>query len=772
MSTPENPDIELHIRGIVQGVGFRPFVYRLAQAFSLTGGVLNNTDGVVIQLFSPGDKLADFILALRSQAPVMAQISTIEQRPCQGANDTSFTILESKVGLGLNAIIPPDTSVCPDCLREFLDPNDRRYHYPFINCTNCGPRWTIISDIPYDRPNTSMHQFKMCDTCLAEYQNPTSRRFHAEPNACADCGPHLSWHKSDGTHIPVADPAAQAATALQEGKIIAIRGLGGFHLAVDAHNGPAVAELRRRKGRPSKPLAVMTADTKTMLHYCHISPEEEKFIISPARPIVLLRKKDGTALATNLAPQIGELGFMLPYTPLHYLLFTHPNTPRALVMTSGNMSHAPICTQNDEALINLANLADFFLLHDRNIITRADDSVARYTDGSYRLLRRSRGYVPQAINLPHHRPEVIACGAELKSTFCLTKGHNAFLSQHIGTLTNAAVLDFYSETILHMKKLLHITPVATVCDLHPDYLSSRYAQSLGLPIIKVQHHHAHAAAVMAEHKLTKCLAVVMDGTGWGVDNTSWGGEILLADLKNYKRLGHLQTIPMPGGDRTAWEGWRLGLTAAWLTGTQRRDLPQPLQEIPLAKQQIINDMLSKKINCPLTSSTGRLFNTVSSILGVRQVSEYEGQAAMELESLAGQAINGHPIDYWLKKDLYLPVSIEKKQTILSIPMLQKMLKLSYNNSPAHLALQFHLWLCHSVATLIKHINPPTDLPLVLAGGCMQNHLLLKGLSTLLKQQNFIIYSGEQIPVNDGGLALGQAVIGGGLYVSGRTHAGH
>jgi hydrogenase maturation protein HypF len=777
----KDSDIELHIHGVVQGVGFRPFVYRLAAKFSMAGSVANTADGVIIQLYAPGRKVADFIQALRDNAPVMARITDIEQKYCQVLPTKSFIVCESEKAdkhgkeIGIHGIIPPDTALCPDCLRELFDPTDRRYRYPFINCTNCGPRFTIISCIPYDRPNTSMDVFPMCAPCLTEYQNPANRRFHAEPNACPDCGPKLSWHDATGNSLDVVEPVREAAQALRQGKIVAIRGLGGFHLAVDAENEAAVAELRRRKGRAAKPLAVMFADIPALKRYCQLEPAEQKIAASPERPIILLRIKDDTGLAVNLAPGIKELGCMLPYTPLHHLLFAGTEAPAALVMTSGNKSGAPICITNEQALAELAGVTDFYLLHNREILTRADDSVGRYMAGAWHLFRRSRGYVPRATKIPAHLPPVIACGAELKSTFCLTRGSDAFLSQHIGDLTNAAVLDFYTESVEHLKSLLQVEPVAAVCDMHPDYLSRRYAEGLGIPLIKVQHHHAHAAAVMVEHGLDKCLAVVMDGTGWGPDNTSWGGEILLADLDGYQRLAHLQTLPMPGGDRAARQGWRMGLAAAYLAGFTEFGQPSAVRPRSyaddsgtttiLCDRKIIFEMLAKDINCPRTSSAGRLFDAVASILGIRQISDYEGQAAMELEAMAsGQAD-------WLHEELCLPVCIERQEkVILSVPMLQKMLELAGNCQTAYLARQFHLWLCHSVCAMLGEIAPPADLPLVLAGGCMQNNLLLSGLTDLLRQQNYMVYSGEEIPVNDGGLALGQAVIGG-VYVSGRTHAG-
>ncbi len=777
---PKNPDIELHIYGVVQGVGFRPFVYRLAQEFSINGNVANTADGVVIQLYQPGKILPDFINALQNQAPVMAKITAITQHSCRLAPNNSaersqsyaFEIQASRYG-AVNSVIPPDTTICPDCLQELFDPQDRRYKYPFINCTNCGPRFTIIAKIPYDRPNTSMHSFTMCADCLAEYENPANRRFHAEPNACHVCGPSLSWHDGKGK-IP-GDPISQTITALRNGKIVAIRGLGGFHLAVDAQNETAVARLRKRKNRPAKPLAVMMADLAVIRRYCHVSIPEQDFISSQERPIVLLRKKrydynhTPISLAANLAPQISDLGCMLPYTPLHYLIFAEPSAPEALVMTSGNKSATPICADNDLALTELLDIANFFLLHNRDILTRADDSLGRIINNTPQIIRRSRGYVPSTIPLPHKLPQIIACGAELKSTFCLTKANNAFLSQHIGDLTNTANLDFYSENIQLMEDLFEIRPVAAICDAHPDYLSSRYAKSLNLPQIKVQHHHAHAAAVMVEHNLPECLAVVMDGVGWGTDNTIWGGELLWANYTNYRRLGHLQCIPLPGGDRTAREGWRLGLTAGWLNSADTKS--PALRNIPPAKRQVIYEMLTKKINTPQTSSAGRYFDMVASILGIRQFSHYEGQAAMELEAVAELAMNGDSIEDVLPRKSPLPICIDRhNKTILTTPMLQKMLELSNKEDSSNLALYFHLWLCHSVAALIQMVAPAADLPLVLAGGCMQNKLLFTGLSCLLRQQKFKIYSGEMVPVNDGGLALGQAVIGGSLYVSGCSHA--
>jgi len=564
---PDLTGVEILIRGTVQGVGFRPFVYNLASRLEISGTVSNTGDGVVIMATAREDRLCAFLEALEKEAPPLARITSIEKRPLTSQIQTeAFSILASVASSSSKTVIPPDISLCDDCLAELLDPENRRFHYPFINCTNCGPRFTIVETIPYDRPKTSMKVFPMCADCEAEYRNPGDRRFHAQPTACPVCGPHLSWHDRLGKILICDGPVKQAALALEKGNILAIRGLGGFHLAVDAYSFAAVDLLRRRKGRPDKPLAVMMPDIDTVRQSFTISGEEERQLLSLERPIVLLSSHTRQLLADNLAPGIGDIGIMLPYTPLHHLLFQAQGCPQALVMTSGNVSGSPICTDNEDALNRLSTIADFFLLHNREIVTRIDDSVSRIIAGRPRLLRRARGYVPSPVMIPWKLPQIIGCGAGLKSTFCLGREQSAFLSQHIGDLFNLESYDFYTESVEHLKRVFEITPEAVACDLHPDYLSSHYAAELALPLYRIQHHHAHAVAVMAEHGLSSpVLAVVMDGTGYGPDGTVWGGEILQVELTRYTRLGHLSTLQLPGGDAAATEPWRMAISALYRT---------------------------------------------------------------------------------------------------------------------------------------------------------------------------------------------------------------
>jgi len=764
---------KITVRGIVQGVGFRPFVYRLATEMGLSGSVSNTREGVDISLTTEEKAPVEFfITALRQQAPPMARLESINSRPLNGTVlPAGFKIIKSETESPLRGVTPPDTAVCAACRSELFDPADRRFLYPFINCTDCGPRFTIISAVPYDRPQTSMAVFEMCGDCAAEYRYPASRRFHAQPDACWACGPRLSWHDNMGHELTTASPIQAAAQALAKGKIIAIRGLGGFHLAVNAADREAVPRLRRRKGRPAKALAVMTADIASVRRFCHLSAPETQAIEGPERPIVLLRCHEPDKL-TALSPDLNELGVMLPYTPLHYLLFAASACPAVLVMTSGNPSAEPICTANDEAISRLQGIADFFLLHNREITARADDSVLRVVSGRRILLRRSRGYVPSPLALRVDLPPLIACGAELKNTFCLAQGRQAVLSQHIGDLIHPGYLDFFEQSVRHLRRLTGIKPLIAVCDEHPDYQSSTYARELRLPLFTVQHHHAHAAAVMAEHGLKSGLAIILDGAGLGADKAVWGGEILLTDQLDYQRRGHLQYLPLPGGDQASRQGWRLAVALCTLSG---QPLPPHLQEIDESKRRMITAMVKDGVNCPPTSSAGRLFDAAAAILGLRLRSTYEGQAAMELEALAWRAIRGKSLTEALAREPILPAAVYEKNNrlmiIKTVPMLTGMLNLSYQYETQELALDFHLWLCRALSALAGQLNPAADLPMILGGGCLQNNLLRQGLTLLLEKQNFKVYSGEKVPVNDGGLALGQALIGGSRYVSRRAHAG-
>ncbi len=750
----------------------------------ISGTVTNTADGVVIEAYAPRERLDLFLAAIKDEAPPLARITSMESRPLDSPQAAEgFFILPSVAGNAANTAIPPDIAICADCLRELLDPADDRHHYPFINCTNCGPRFTIVERIPYDRPKTSMKVFPMCARCAGEYHNPGNRRFHAQPNACPACGPNVTLHDRDGEHLPVPDPIAAAAKLLSEGRVLAMRGLGGFHLVVDGTSEEAVALLRARKGRPDKPLAIMVRDLEAVRDICRLNETEQKILTSPERPIVLLTRKEKTDLAANLAPGIEEVGVMLPYTPLHHLLFQMADSPKFLVMTSGNISGSPICTANDDALARLAAIADFFLLHNREIVTRVDDSVVKTVEDITLVLRRARGFVPSPVAVDWTLPRILGCGAGLKSTFSLGRERSVFTSQHIGDLDSLPTYEFYLESIDHLKSVLQLEPEAVACDLHPDYLSSRFAADLGLALYKVQHHHAHAVAVMAEHGLSgPVLAVVLDGTGLGDDGTIWGGEILLSELTGFSRLGHLSHLLLPGGDAANTEPWRMGLSALYQAygpdGITPENLPSSFAQLDQAKVAIVSSMMQTGFQCPPSSSCGRLFDAVASLLGLRQTISYEGQAAMELEAVAKRARTSS----WLTQ--FSPKRHTESSPFLretngkweiSSPEFVKMVRegmASGESSPA-IALRFHSLLISSITRLIEILAHQTGIRhVVLSGGCMQNGLLLEGLFHTLKQIRLQVYTGNLLPVNDGAVSFGQTIIGGLRHVSRHPHESH
>lgn len=772
--------VEILVQGTVQGVGFRPFIYNLATRFTLSGSVVNTGAGVVIEAQGEAALLDAFTTAIQKEAPPLAVIDSIDitktQENPQSYESPEFSILSSNSQNIANTAIPPDINLCPDCLNELLDPTNRRYHYPFINCTNCGPRYTIIESIPYDRPKTSMKVFPMCTACDKEYNDPTNRRFHAQPNACPICGPQVSFHNSTGRLLKVESPIAATVKALANDHVVAIRGLGGFHLSANACSTTAISTLRKRKNRPDKPLAIMVANIESANALCHINASEESLLQSFEHPIVLLKRKLEGTLATNIAPGIEELGVMLPYTPLHHLLFADKICPDALVMTSGNISGSPICIKNSDALTRLCGLADNFLLHNREILTRVDDSVVKAVTDMPLILRRARGYAPAKLHTKLELPQILACGAGLKNTFSLTRDANIYPSQHIGDLDNLETDDFFQESIQHLKELYQIEPEAVACDLHPDYPSSRYGTAQNLPCYKVQHHHAHAVAVMAEHGLTKpVLAIVLDGVGLGSDGTLWGGEILKTGLTDFQRLGHLSHLSMPGGDAAATEPWRMGLSALFATfgkeALARKNLPPALQHLDATKTKIIISMLENAFNSPLTSSCGRLFDAIASLLGLRQVMSYEGQAAMELEALAKRA----KTDNWLD-DLthnshishHNPLCYnEGKWEISSTEFVKTVVdEVHKKRNLSTIALHFHLMLIESVSQLVEHLAKETGIQqVVLSGGCMQNSLLLEGFFSVLKRKGLQVFTGNALPINDGAISIGQAIIGGLRHVS-------
>ncbi|OQY13536.1 MAG: carbamoyltransferase HypF, partial [Desulfobacteraceae bacterium 4572_187] len=723
----------LEASGIVQGVGFRPFVYQLAKKYNLKGDVANTSAGVTIYIEGTSDSIESFSQDLVQKNPPLSCITEILVNPEAVKNTKEFTIAKSKNSTGKSALISPDVSVCDDCLRELFDPTDRRYQYPFINCTNCGPRYTIIDDIPYDRPKTSMKHFKMCKRCQAEYDDPGNRRFHAQPNACDVCGPHVSLYDNTRRRIEAENPIEKTAALLKQGFILAIKGLGGYHLAADAENSNAVTLLRKRKRREEKPLAVMSVDIEHICRFAQIQPEEQALLTSIQRPIVILKKKQpGTPyfkpLADGVAPGNRYFGAMLPYTPLHYLLLSQELTGQdftALIMTSGNMSEEPIAIDNDDAFKRLSRIADYFLVHNRDIYLRSDDSIIRRSAGAERFIRRSRGYIPAPVFLKKKVPPILACGAELKNTICLTKEDRAFLSQHIGDLENPATYEFFQLTIRHMKRILDINPEMIACDLHPDYMSTRYAMEQSkAEIVRVQHHHAHIVSCMAENKLTgDVIGLSFDGTGYGADGAIWGGEILVADEEKFIRKAHISYVPMPGGDAAIKEPWRMAVSYLYdAFGPEFKTHRLPiLNKFDENKIKIIAEMIEKKVNSPDTSSLGRLFDAIAAICGIRNVVHFEGQAAIELEMAAGEKTN-EIYDYeWISGDVY---------RILPGPVIRGVAKDIENGVHiCKISSKFHQTLVRLFSDLCETIRRETELKrIVLSGGVFQNSLLLTGLT--------------------------------------------
>lgn len=743
----------VEINGIVQGVGFRPFVYQLANRYDLKGKVANTSSGVAIHIQGPQTNIESFSKDLTQKCPPLAHITEISLYDEHIKDFTDFTIVDSRKPALMTTLISPDVAVCDDCRRELFDLHNRRFGYPFINCTNCGPRYTIIDDIPYDRPKTSMKHFTMCPICQAEYDDPGNRRFHAQPNACAECGPHIDLYDNTRQKIATPKPLEKTVELIKQGYIIAIKGLGGFHLAVDAENDQAVANLRKRKHREEKPFALMSFDVESVQSYAKVGPEEEKLLKSPQRPIVLLKKREPNSISKEVAPRNRYFGAMLPYTPLHYLLLSRGFT--ALVMTSGNLREEPIAIDNDDAFERLSDIADYFLIHNRDIYLRSDDSIVRKAAGAIRFIRRSRGYVPVPVFLNKKIPSILACGAELKNTVCLTKGNQAFLSQHIGDLENLATYDFFKLTIRHMQRILDINPEIIAFDLHPDYLSTRYAEELqNINKIQVQHHHAHIVSAMAENRIDDpVIGLSFDGTGYGTDGAIWGGEILVADIEKFYRAAHFAYVPMPGSTAAIKEPWRMAVSYLYdALGQDFWNLGLPvLKAIEADKVKIIVDMIRKKINSPLTSSLGRLFDGIAAITGIRYKVDFEGQAAMELEMLAADKV-ADIYDYeWITTEGH---------KILTRPIIQGVVNDMVNGiHPSVISRKFHQTLIQMFSDLCAVIRKESGLNrVVLSGGVFQNSLLLTGLIKALEEKNFQVFTHSKVPANDGGISLGQAMV--------------
>ncbi len=755
------------VRGVVQGVGFRPFVYCLAAEEGLSGSISNDTDGVTIEVEGPLLRIDAFLARLHTETPPLARIDAVAVTSLHPVGDTGFRIVSSQVKGRVSTGIPADAATCPDCLRELLDPADRRYRYPFLNCTNCGPRFTITRSIPYDRPQTSMAAFSMCAACQAEYDDPRNRRFHAQPNACWDCGPRL-WLESAGVaHIDVADPIAAVIERLLAGEIAAIKGIGGFHLSVDATNESAVARLRARKHRYGKPLAVMVPDLAAARDLCALTPEEEALLQTPARPIVLAERHAERNIAPSVAPGVVWLGIFLPYAPLQYLLFADARV-RALVMTSANLSEEPIAIDNNEARARLSGIADIFLMHNREILQRCDDSVAAVVDGAPQLIRRARGFVPLGVSLPLDAPPLLAVGGHLKSVFALARGQFAYQSQHLGDLENLTSLEFFNESLQHLMSTFEIEPELVAHDLHPGYLSTQWARqwaaARGLPMIAVQHHHAHIAACMAEHNLNgPAIGLSLDGTGYGSDGHIWGGEVLIARLDRFDRFAHLEYVPMPGGDAAVREPWRVAFGALHAAGIDPAD-PAIRAHFGISEREahLLLRMIERGANTPVTSSCGRLFDAAAALVLRRRAVDYEAQAAIEFESAAvGQQDEpGYPTEFIAENwDMYEPARIRVA------PLWRALLNdLQKGKSQSIIAARFHAGVANAFIHAAESARTATGVSqVVMSGGCLHNRRLTRLLRLGLQAQGFEVFQHRQVSPGDGGLSYGQAVVAAALF---------
>jgi len=809
----------IRVRGIVQGVGFRPTVYRLATERDLGGWVLNDAEGVVIELEGPPGRIDDFLANLRDHPPPLARITTVESSDVAPRGETSFGIAPSAGG-EKTALISPDMAVCPDCLREMTDPQDRRHRYPFINCTNCGPRYSIIIDIPYDRPKTTMRSFTMCPRCRQEYEDPADRRFHAQPNACPACGPRLSLHDAAGAPVACDDPVRAVRDALLGGRIVAIKGLTGFHLAADARSETAVRELRRRKGRDQKAFAMMGASIDSIARRAVVGGPERALLESRERPIVLLPKRAGHDLSPQVAPASPYFGFMLPYAPLHYLLFEGDFPP--MVMTSGNLSEEPICREDREAVARLAGIADLYLMHDRPIHTVCDDSVTMVQRGRPLMLRRGRGFAPRPLDLPLESPEaILAVGPELKNAVCLVRGRQAFVSQHIGDLKNALAAGYFEATINKIERLLEVRPRVIAHDLHPGYLSTRYARRRasdadagGMPrpplpghdaasgdmptqtaawachpaatdvrLIGVQHHHAHVAAVMAENGLAgEVIGLAMDGTGYGPDGTIWGGEILRASAARFQRLGHLAYVALPGGDAAIEHpvriGWSLLVQAYGLEEALRHRVGRVAREAE-KDLRLWAEMIEKGVNSPRACGLGRLFDAASVLADVCSDNSYEGQPAVELEGAAeGQPDDIVPYEFGIidnddvgsaglaasrrRARLAGDKGNETPQgwVIDTLPLVRGMVAdVEARHGGAETSARFHATVAAMLLAGARRAREESGLGrIALSGGCFANSRLVRSLVPALEADGFEVYGHREVPPGDGGVALGQAYV--------------
>jgi hydrogenase maturation protein HypF len=746
----------IDVTGIVQGVGFRPFVYRLAQQCNLSGFIANTSEGVTIEVQGDPFLIDSFLERLPAELPPRARILSLLPRDAEPQPETSFRIVASRLDSPPRVLISPDIAVCDDCHREMMNPRDRRFRYPFINCTNCGPRYTIIRDIPYDRARTAMSSFTMCAACQAEYDDPANRRFHAQPNACWDCGPQVKLLDAAGLPLDVAEPIREAARLLEQGQILALKGLGGFHLACNARSESAVLTLRERKRRVEKPFAVMFRRIEDAAAICELDDAARKLLLSPEHPIVLLPRKPDSTLPEGIAPRNRFLGAFLPYTPLHHLLFANTKLD-VLIMTSANLSEEPIAVDNDEAVRRLHGIADAYLVYNRDILRHCDDSVIRVAAGRTQMIRRSRGYVPVPVPLEQESQPILAVGGELKNTICIVRGSEAFLSQHIGDLENLESYNFFRETVQHLQQILETHPKVIAHDLHPDYFSTNWVLSQqGAQLVGVQHHHAHIASCMAENHLDgRVIGIALDGTGYGTDGAVWGGEVLLADYTEFERAAHFEYVPLPGGAAAIHEPWRVALSYLlkhYVKDLNSLDLPF-LRRIDERRRTVIQHMIDRQIHSPRSSSCGRLFDAVAALVGLRSTVSYEAQAAIELEMAAhGSTDNSaYPFDL-IPDDTHWQIgTFSLFQAILS--------DLRRQEPVADISRRFHAGLAALFVDLAEKIREQSKLSRVcLSGGCFNNLLLFQLLLDGLRAKSFEVYFHSEVPAGDGGLSLGQALV--------------
>lgn len=744
---------KIFLTGTVQGVGFRPFVYRLAKEMGLPGWVGNSAQGATIELECGPETLRCFIRRLQTEKPPRCRIQSLECSETDAVGSAQFLIRESDISGRKEALVLPDIATCQDCLREIFDPANRRYRYPFTNCTHCGPRFSIIESLPYDRSNTTMKKFLMCESCRAEYENPSDRRFHAQPNACPQCGPNLEFWNQDGKKIIGGDDALRAAEeAIRRGKILAVKGLGGFHLMADAWNESAVGRLRERKRREEKPFALMFPSIEKVRLLCEVSDIEAGLLTSPESPIVLLRQsapRSSSIIACNVAPSNPYLGVMLPYTPLHHLLMGDLNFP--VVATSGNLRDEPICTDENEALDRLRGVADCFLVHDRPIIRHVDDSIVRIMAGRPMILRRARGYAPLPLTLPQDADSVLAVGAHLKNTVAVSIGKQVFVSQHIGDLETVQAADAFQKTIASFKQLYEVSPRQTICDVHPDYFSTQSVRRENP--FSVQHHYAHVLSCMADNGLDEnVLGVAWDGTGLGTDGTIWGGEFLLVSASSFSRAGHFRTFRLPGGEKAVREPRRSALGLLYeIFGNEvfeMKDLPV-IGTFKKEGLKIFKSILNQGIQSPVTSSAGRLFDAVSALVGIRQVSSFEGQAAMELEFVQDgiKTDETYPLEMALGNSAAMVIDWE--------PMARTMLHdLEAGVTAGIISAKFHRTLAEAIVSMAIHAG---EKKVVLSGGCFQNKTLCESAIQRLREEGFEPYWHRNIPTNDGGISVGQVM---------------